>query len=227
MPLVDFNRRHSDIARVSHPIRPLSWLQGGIELFLSRWYYVLALILLQSLVSLITLGILAGPLSVGLYRILDRLQDEPEYRPTLRDLFNGFDRFTDSVLFFFIWGVVALLVIQFIIFIPLIGVLVSVVIVLFILPLAQFGFPLIGLHGHDWRAASMLLLTGLTRQPVLLPMAAWLFALLPLAGALLLTRAPLAGFFLSVALSGVTFCSVSFASRYLTPWLTESESEPE
>jgi hypothetical protein len=203
----------------------VAWLQGGIELFLARWHYILFFVVVQALVTALTLGILAGPLSVGLFRILDRMQDEPDYRPQIRDLFSGMDRFVDSVVYFFIWAVGVVFVIQFLIFVPVIGVLASVAVVLLLLPLAQFGFPLIGVFGYDWRDASRMLIAGLAAQPVMLPAAGWLFALLPLAGALFATRVPLVGLLFSLALSGVTLSSVSYAIRWLEPWLSGAEED--
>jgi hypothetical protein len=209
---------------VQHPIRPLAFLQGGIELFASRWHFILPFLFVYSVVSLVTLGVLAGPLSVGLYRILDRLQDDEEYRPSLRDLFNGLDRFADGALFFLVWNLGAAVLVQFLFAIPVLGILAALTIILFVLPVAQFGFPLIG-SGYDWKESSKMLLAGVGNQPVLLPLTGWLFALLPLTGALLVLRIPLAGTILSFVLSGITISSVSFASRYLSPWLAGGESE--
>jgi len=212
---------------VNHPIRPLVWLQGGIELFLSRWYYILLFVVIQALVTALTLGILAGPVSIGLFRILDRMQDEPEYRPQIRELFSGMDRFVDGVVYFFVWAIGVVFVIQFLIFVPVIGVLASVAVVLLLLPLAQFGFPLIGVFGYDWKEASRTLLLGLRAQPVMLPLAGWVFALIPIVGALFSTRLPLIGFLFSLTLSGVTLSSVSYATRRLEPWLNGSYPEDE
>ncbi|MFP4376445.1 MAG: hypothetical protein ACLFP4_05330 [Spirochaetales bacterium] len=204
--------------RQSH-LQPLLWLQHGVELYLSYWLTIFGFFLLYSIVSIATIGILAGPLLVGFYRILDRLQMGDGYRPEIRDLFGGFDRFGDAVAQLLIWSFGPVILLTFLAVVPLIGPVIGLLIIIVLGPLAQFGFPLIALEGKTWTEASVAILAGVRYEPLMFPLTGWAFSLLPALLAVFGVRFGWVGFLITLLVTPVTLCSVAMSAPVVNPWL--------
>jgi hypothetical protein len=74
------------------------WFKQGFALYKESAGVLILSYLLFSLISLFTVGLLAGPLLAGLVTIGLRLHDRSEPRPQVGDLFKGFDYFKDAFL---------------------------------------------------------------------------------------------------------------------------------
>ena len=85
-------------------IRLGDWLSGGWKLYSENAALMSVATLLATLLSICTLGILGGPLLMGLYRMAFKTMRQE--RPELNDLFNWGDRFWQAFLAFFIFGLI-------------------------------------------------------------------------------------------------------------------------
>jgi uncharacterized membrane protein len=108
-------------------IRFSDWIQKGFELFTANALMLILSGLVAGAISAVTLGLLAGPMLAGLAVIVLNLMDNRLAKPTVNDVFKGFDYFKDSIpvtLFFYALGIVTLLL-QFV---PFLGQMVSAVV---------------------------------------------------------------------------------------------------
>jgi len=205
--------------RQSH-LRPLLWLQRGIELYLSYWLTIFGFFVLYTVISAATIGILAGPLLVGFYRILERLRLGEGYQPAIRDLFDGFDRFGDAIAQLLVWTFGPAIILTFLAVIPLLGPLVALLIILVLGPLAQFGFPLIALEGKTWTQASVAILAGVRYEPLMFPLTGWAFSLFPALFAVFGVRFGWLGLVITLLVTPVTLCAVAMSAPVVNPWLS-------
>lgn len=72
-------------------VRFSDWIQKGFELFVNHAVILLLCGLTALAISAVTLGLLAGPMLAGMAIIILNLMDDRLARPTLNDLFKGFD----------------------------------------------------------------------------------------------------------------------------------------
>lgn len=85
------------------------WIQGGLNLYKENFGILFTASLIALLLSSVTLGILAGPLAVGVAAIVLRLIDKQDPKPEIGDVFKGFDRFLPSFLLFLGVGLASLI----------------------------------------------------------------------------------------------------------------------
>lgn len=205
--------------RQSH-LRPLLWLQNGIELYVSYWITIFGFFVLYTIISVATIGILAGPLLVGFYRILERLRTADGYQPSVRDLFQGFDRFGDAIAQLLVWTFGPAVVLTVLAVIPLLGPALGLVILLVLGPLAQFGFPLIALEGKTWTQASVAILAGVRYEPLMFPLTGWAFSIFPALLAVFGVRFGWIGFVITLLVTPITLCAVAMSAPVVNPWLS-------
>lgn len=74
------------------------WIQAGFNIYKENFLLLLVVNLLAGILSMVTLGLLAGPMVAGVILIQLRLLDKSEPKPEIGDLFKGFDFFLDSFL---------------------------------------------------------------------------------------------------------------------------------
>ncbi len=72
-------------------VRFSDWIQKGFALFSTHASILLVSGLVAVAISGVTLGLLTGPMLAGMAVIVLNLQDERLARPTLNELFKGFD----------------------------------------------------------------------------------------------------------------------------------------
>lgn len=72
-------------------VRFSDWIQKGFSLFSGNAAVLLVCGVTAVLITGATLGLLAGPMLAGMAIIILNLQDERLSRPTINDLFKGFD----------------------------------------------------------------------------------------------------------------------------------------
>ena len=80
-------------------------IERGFNLYKDNFGLLLAVVLVGGLLSSLTAGILAGPMTVGMILVTLGLLDKREPKPRFEDLFKGFDFFAQSFLFMLIWGI--------------------------------------------------------------------------------------------------------------------------
>lgn len=114
-------------------------LGKGWELFKPNMGLVIVASLIGMLVSVVTCGILAGPMSAGMFLIVMRLIQKDPTTPQAGDVFKGFDFFVQALLVMVI-GFVASMAVGFVLaFIPFLGRLVSMVVSLAISSLIMWS----------------------------------------------------------------------------------------
>jgi len=92
------------VAGVQTKIRLVDWLSGGWQVYKENWLLMSLATLLGSFLGSITIGILAGPLLMGLFRMaLKTMRGE---QPEMGDLFNWEGRFLHAFLLALICGLV-------------------------------------------------------------------------------------------------------------------------
>ena len=84
------------VVGVQTKIRLVDWLSGGWQVYKENWLLMSLATLLGSFLGSITLGILAGPLLMGLYRMAFKTMRGE--RPEMGDLFNWEGRFLHAFL---------------------------------------------------------------------------------------------------------------------------------
>ena len=109
-------------------VRFSDWIQRGFSLFVTHAAVLLISSVVALAISAVTLGVLAGPMLAGLAGMVLTLMDDRLARPTLNDLFRGFDHFFATlpvtIGFYLLGGLVFLLG-----FIPYLGHLLITVLV--------------------------------------------------------------------------------------------------
>lgn len=87
-------------------IRLGDWLSGGWKIYSENAALMSVSTLLATLLSFLTVGILAGPLLMGLYRMAFKTMRQE--RPEINDLFNWGNRFWQAFLAFLIFALIHL-----------------------------------------------------------------------------------------------------------------------
>ena len=94
---------YQPIAPSGHGIRLGEWLTGGWQIYKENWALMSVATLLGILVSACTLGILAGPMLMGLFAMAFKTMRGEQ--PVMNDLFNFRGRFLQAFLTFLIFFV--------------------------------------------------------------------------------------------------------------------------
>lgn len=76
------------------------WIQKGFDLYKANLGILILVNLLAAVISLFTLGILAGPMAAGVILVTLALADKKEPKPEVGDVFKGFSFFLPAFLFF-------------------------------------------------------------------------------------------------------------------------------
>lgn len=103
-------------------------LGKGWELFKPNMGLLIVAGLIVTLVSLVTCGVLAGPLSAGVFLMVMRLIQKDPVQPQAGDVFKGFDYFVQALLVMVIGFVVSLVTGVILRVIPVLGQLISTVV---------------------------------------------------------------------------------------------------
>jgi hypothetical protein len=115
------------------------WIQKGFDLYKANLGVLILANLLAVVVSLFTVGILAGPMAAGVILVTLALLDKKEPKPEVGDVFKGFGYFLPSFLFFLLL-MVAILVGSIILgVIPCLGQILSLLYVYGIQALVMFA----------------------------------------------------------------------------------------
>lgn len=148
-------------------VRMESWIKQGLDLYKSQLGLLVLSTLIAVLVSVFTLGLLAGPMAAGLYWVVFRLLDRQEPAPQATDVFKGFDVFVPAFLFGIGYIIANFLIHLLLDFIPIIGWIASVAASIALSAVTLFVLPLVMEQRMDLKSALEKSLQ--TVQPSLLP----------------------------------------------------------
>jgi uncharacterized membrane protein len=131
------------------------WLQDGFNLYKENFGTLVLASLVAVALSAVTVGILGGPMFAGLLFICLGLYDRRQPPPQVGDVFKGFNVFVQSFLFVLVWGLIILVISAVVNVIPVLGQLLSLVLVYGAQALLMFGLFFIVERGESFWAASM------------------------------------------------------------------------
>ena len=119
------------------------WIEAGFNLYKDNFITLVLAALIGLVLSMVSIGILTGPMLAGLIIIVLQLLRKEEPKPEAGAVFRGFSFFLDSFLFTIIWGIAILIGSLLVGWIPMIGQLLSLFIVYAAQAFLMFGLYLI------------------------------------------------------------------------------------
>ena len=129
------------------------WIEKGLDLWKKHLGILIPACLIGSLLSIVTCGILAGPMYAGLFMITLAMLDGKTPVPTIGDIFKGFSCFLQSFLLVIVVAACVGAVNLILMFIPCIGSLLSMLITYLVSTAVMFALPLVAEHNLDfWKA---------------------------------------------------------------------------
>ena len=129
-----------------------AWLERGFDLYRANLDILIPASAIAVVLGLCTLGVLLGPMLVGLIAMILCLLDRNAAKPQTGDIFKGFECFVQAFLFMLVWFLIPPFVL---IWVPHIGWILSVAWKFLVLPLGIFGLFLILERNLDFWAASV------------------------------------------------------------------------
>jgi hypothetical protein len=130
------------------------WIEKGFILYKDNFGTLVLASILVLVLSVVTVGILAGPMIAGLSIVILDLLNKKEPKPEASKVFKGFDYFLNSFLFTVVWGLAIIVGSLILGIIPLIGQLASIFFAYAAQAFLMFGFFLIVDGQMDFQAAS-------------------------------------------------------------------------
>lgn len=196
------------------------WFKRGWELYQQNLVLLFAAGVIATVLSVMTAGILAGPLSLGMYLIVLRLIDRSEPKPEIIDVFKGVDFFLQAFLFMLFWTIVFALGLYVLWGLPLAEVLVVLFFVC-IHTVVIFGLLFIGDQKMQFLPASLESVEIVKKDFVG-------FLCFSLATIILVDAAPLlfcghgaffnlVGFLVALAVTPIYYCAIAIAYRESCP----------
>ncbi|MBT8332626.1 MAG: EI24 domain-containing protein [Deltaproteobacteria bacterium] len=117
------------------------WIEAGFNLYKNNFTTLVLAALIALVLSMVSIGILAGPMIAGLIIITLQFLRKTEPKPEAGEVFKGFSYFLPSFLFTVIWGIAIMIGSLVLGWFPIIGQLLS----LFFIYVAQ-AFLMFGLY---------------------------------------------------------------------------------
>jgi hypothetical protein len=131
------------------------WFERGWKLFTDHAGLLVLSSLIVIALTLLTLGVLGGPLAAGMILIVLRLVDRAEPKPEAGDVFQGFQFFLQAFLFVFVYVIVDIVGSMILTVVPLIGLPASMAYSAALAALLLFALFLIVDRGMDFWPACM------------------------------------------------------------------------
>jgi len=131
------------------------WIERGFNLYKNNFGVVVLASLVAMALSVVTAGILSGPMAAGLVLITLQLIDGKDPKPEMGMVFKGFDYFLQSFLFFTVWGIGLFIVVTLVSIVPCVGQLVGLFIAWSVQALLMFGIFFIVEDKMEFWPASM------------------------------------------------------------------------
>ena len=130
------------------------WIQKGFDLYTKGNMGLLVLVsLVAVLLSVITLGVLSGPMMAGTALITLKLARGQQAE--LNDLFKGFQYFLQSFLLWLVWSIITMVAVTVLGFIPCLGSIAAIVLGYAVQTAVMFAIFLIVDQGMEFWPASM------------------------------------------------------------------------
>ena len=140
----------------SKPVVKFSeWINAGFNLYKENFVVLVLANLIAVILSVVTLGILSGPMLAGLIVIILACLDKKEPKPEIGDVFKGFEFFLDAFLFTLVWGAISVTVSFVLNFIPCAGQILSMFVGIVISAFIMFGMYFIVDRKMNFWPASM------------------------------------------------------------------------
>jgi uncharacterized membrane protein len=131
------------------------WIEKGFNLYKKNFATLVLASLIAVVLSAVTVGVLAGPMSAGVLLITFGLLDKKGPKPEVGTLFRGFDYFLNSFLFVIVWGIALFVASVVVSLVPCIGQLASLFVVFVAHALLMFGMFLIVDERREFWPASV------------------------------------------------------------------------
>ena len=126
------------------------WIENGFKLYKENFGLLVLASLIGGALSIVTMGILSGPMMAGLTLIIFALKRKTAPAPEVKTLFDGFSHFLPTFLLWLIVTIICLLVSIILNFIPFLGQVLSIGLVLTAVSLQIFSVYLIVDKGMDF-----------------------------------------------------------------------------
>lgn len=136
-------------------VRFSEWIEKGFNLYKENFGILILASLLAGVLSMMSIGILVGPMLAGVILITLGLFDKKEPKPQVGKLFDGFNYFLNSFLFVLVWGIILIMASFILAILPVIGQFASLFLVYAVQTLLMFGLFLIVDKRMDFWPASM------------------------------------------------------------------------
>ena len=132
------------------------WLRDGWNLYADNFLLVFISTLVTLIISAVSFSLLTGPMIVGVYKFIFRLIDKQDPKPTILDVFTGFEHFLQSFLFCLVWLVVLIVGHVVLSSFPFVGWLLSTAFGFIIgTVIILFGYPILAERKIDFWSASL------------------------------------------------------------------------
>ena len=131
------------------------WLQEGFNLYKENFGTLVLASAVAMALSVVTAGILSGPMFAGLLYICLALYDRRQPVPQVGEVFKGFSYFIQSFLFVLVWGLIIVVVSVVVNVIPLLGQILSLALIYGVQALLMFGLFLVVEKNLSFWDASM------------------------------------------------------------------------
>jgi hypothetical protein len=119
------------------------WIEAGFNLYKNNFTTLVLAAVIALVLSTVTIGILTGPMIAGLIIITLQLLRKVDPKPEIGAVFKGFNYFLNTFLFTVIWGIAILIGSLMVGWLPIIGQLLSLVVVYVTQAFLMFGLFLI------------------------------------------------------------------------------------
>jgi len=131
------------------------WFEQGFRLYRENMVKLISATFVALILSAVSVGILAGPMLIGLIMIPLALLRRHHPKPEILDILKGFRFFVNAVVFVLGWGLVLSLGSMILLLIPGIGLLAVLFFIYSALAFLMFGPFLILDRNMDFRAATL------------------------------------------------------------------------
>ncbi len=132
-----------------------SWIEQGFDLYKKHIGVLLVPSLLAVVLSIVSIGILAGPMMVGMILIVFKLMSNAEAKPQPGDVFQGFNYFVHAFLFVLVWGLIGYVGQAILFLVPVLGLLLAPIFAICLGTAVMFGLFLIADRKAEFWPASM------------------------------------------------------------------------
>ena len=137
-------------------VKHVEWIKDGFLLYKKNFVVLVLATLVAAIMNFITLQLLFGPMFAGLIVIILACLDNKEPKAKVRDIFNGFQYFLNSFLFFLMWAIPSVVIALSLAWIPSAeqGPITAVFILVSISTFVMFGmFLIVDRKMNFWQAS--------------------------------------------------------------------------